>query len=42
MFKLFDTDNNLTMDEFELRIAMRGLGFGVSRQQAHRYGVFFS
>ena len=63
MFKLFDTDNSLTLDEFELveilesqyiapllhkwtrtltwehflqRIAMRGLGFGVSRQQAHR------
>jgi len=63
MFNLFDTDHNLTMDEFELveilksqhtvpplhkwtrtltfehflqRIAMRGLGFGVSRQQAHR------
>ena len=63
MFKLFDTDNSLTLDEFELveilksqhivpllnkwtgtltlehflqRIAMRGLGFGISRQQAHR------
>ena len=33
MFQLFDTDNNMTMDEFELRVAMRGLGFGVSRQQ---------
>jgi hypothetical protein len=39
MFELFDTDNNMTMDEFELRVAMRGLGFGVSRQQAHRIFV---
>ncbi|MGB1598975.1 MAG: EF-hand domain-containing protein, partial [Promethearchaeia archaeon] len=39
MFELFDTDNNLTMDEFELRVAMRGLGFGVTRQHAHRIFV---
>ncbi|EKX44118.1 hypothetical protein GUITHDRAFT_48556, partial [Guillardia theta CCMP2712] len=36
MFRLFDTDNNDTMDEFELRVAMRGLGYGTSSEQAHR------